>query len=472
MEDSRFPSPDLWCIGASHKTAPLGFRERVFVDSNTLLLQLAALKESCAIDEVLVLSTCNRFEIYGVSAPESIVPAILERVFVRLQNLAGKTQPLTPDELSTHLYTHHDMGAVHHLMAVACSLDSMVVGETQITGQFKTALNIASQAGSLGPILSRLGQEALATVKKVRSQTAIGEKTVSISHAAIELAKRVFHSLGDQCMVVIGAGEMATVAALYAASFKPRRFYVVNRTLAKAETLVSRVGKGQAMPLSKLSEVLREADIVISASSAPETLISREVLQQVMDERQHRLLYLVDIAIPRDIDPLCASLENVYHFDIDDLQKLVDEHRAMRSSAAEEARVIIQRSAELFYQWLLEAPLKPALEGFHQYLDDLLCRELARTLTGKRYRELSTEQIWGIKKMLEAVAKKIVGDAALSLHEHAGLRPQQEQLLTALNLLFAPHFPKKTYSLQQRKLHAALSSSTTSASLGHRLTGQ
>ncbi len=468
-------TPDLWCIGTSYKTSPLSFREKVFVDSAILLEQLTALKASAALDEVLVLSTCNRFEIYGVSASLLTMNAAgLARIFVLLQALAGKTAEQLPtgEELAQYTYTRLGAAAIQQMMAVASSLDSMIIGETQITGQFKTALSIASQAGSVGPILARLAQETLATVKKVRSQTTIGEKTVSISHAAIELAKRFFHTLSDQCMVVLGAGEIATVAALYAVSFKPRRFYVVNRTLAKAEALVARVGWGRGLPLEQLSSVLAKADMVISASSATEPLISVELLSTVMEARQNRLLYLVDIAIPRTIDPRCACLENVYLFDIDDLQKLVAENRSQRMQAAEEALEIVQRSTEQFRQWLLDAPLKPALEGFHQYLDDLLYRELARTLTGKRYHDLSSEQMWGIKKMLEAVAKKIVGDAALALHEHRDIRTQQQQLLTALNLLFVQPSPLKPYSLQQRKFHAALSSATTSESLAHRLAGQ
>jgi glutamyl-tRNA reductase len=438
-------TPLLCCIGTNHTSSPIAFREQVYLPAAELAHLLPQIKEQHGLSEVLVLSTCNRFEIYVLSPCGAVGRDSLAQIFCDLQHLAAKSPLPQPEEIAAHTYSYYDQQAIHHLMAVACSIDSMIIGETQITGQVKAAFNTAQGAGTLGPVLSRLGQEVLATVKKVRSQTAIGEKTVSISHAAIDLAKRVFHSLTEHSMLIIGAGEMAQLTAHYAVGFKPQDLYVVNRTLTKAHSLVQQLPFGDAAPLERLPELLSKADIVISASAAPTHLISFATLQKVMHRRQQRVLYLVDIAIPRTIDPRCSSLENVYLFDIDDLQKLVEEHRAERSAAARDAQTIIERCVAQFSQWLRNAAVTPALEGLQHYLDDLLTRELSRTLTGLRFRELSPEQIRSLKNMMAAAAKKMVGDAALALHGQRDIPSQQHQLHEALTRLFAPPpAPKRT----------------------------
>ena len=277
-------------------------------------------------DEILVISTCNRFELHVVSRRHDLEDSLLLKAYMRLQSLANK-ETRENSLFQQYTYSYKELSAIEHIFSVVASLDSLVIGETQITGQFKDAMKLSLKAGCLGPFIDRLGQEALNCAKKVRSQTKIGEKKVSISHAAIDLAKRVFRNLDEHNILMIGAGEMAQVAAFYVCKYNPQELVILNRSMKNAEILVDKLGCGRPTDFSRIEQELINADIVISSTAASAPVISYDLLKRVMHLRSGRSLFLVDIAIPRDIEPRCSELDDVYLFEIDDLQKALDKDK-------------------------------------------------------------------------------------------------------------------------------------------------
>jgi glutamyl-tRNA reductase len=426
----------LFLLGANHRSATVELREALFIAEEPLATLLPAVKERFGFLELAALSTCNRFELMGVAPDRPGLAAALVESFLELHRHHGTvTSRFTEDDVRQAVYLHMKDEAVTHIYRVASSLDSLVLGETQITGQFKDAIALAQKTQTLGPTLSRLSQEALATAKKVRTQTAIGKKHVSISHAAIELAKKVFGDLGDHKFLIVGAGEMSQVAAKYILAYKPKAIYVANRTVANGQALVKDLGFGEAFGMEELPSLLAAADVVLSSTSAPGVVIDAAMVRRAQLSRRGRPLFLLDIALPRDIDPDCGKLDDVYLFDIDDLQQVVGQNYEERRKAAEEAETLIDRSVQQFQAWAKTLAVKPALAAFRGYLDDLIEREAAKTLGREHFRDLTPKQLESLKGLLAAVAGKIAADAARQvLAPPAGY--YQEQLADALRILF------------------------------------
>ncbi|MCB9228893.1 MAG: glutamyl-tRNA reductase [Deltaproteobacteria bacterium] len=427
--------PAFCCFGANHKTASAEFRELMYLDPEQLQSVMKAIMQHHGFHELVVLSTCNRFEIYALSENNSRPLEDLLLVWADFQRHGGR-QPPSERLIRKHTFFLEGQAAVEHVLAVAASLDSLIIGETQITGQFKKAFFLAADAGTLGPFLDRLCQDALAVVKKIRSKTKIGEKKVSISHAAIDLARKVFLDLKEHTFLIIGAGEMAKIAARYACSYHPRDLLVVNRTRSRAEALVQSLGAGSAHSWDNLTDCLLRSDIVISSTGARNPVISRRMLKKIMKERKGRSLFLVDIAIPRDIEPGCGSLDDVYLFEVDDLEKVVKGNLGERRREAERARVFVHQGAALYMQWLSAAAVKPVLASFRDYLEDLLKREAEKTLGRSLFHDLSEQQRQALFGMLRSVAGKILGDAAKVVNR-PGEEALREQLASAIRLMFS-----------------------------------
>ena len=430
--------PEIYCVGVSHRSAPVAIREKLYIDPESLRPLLHRLSDQFNFDELLVLSTCNRFELLIIAKREDLSDDLVFKAYRELQSLAKKAQ-LSMETYQKHLYSFKGISAIEHMFAVVASLDSLVIGETQITGQFKEAMKSSLLAGTLGSYLDRLGQDALSCAKKVRTQTKIGEKKVSISHAAIDLAKRVFKNLEEHRVLMIGSGEMAQVAAAYVCKYNPKDLVVLNRTFMKGQALINKLGYGQAVAWECLSEELVKADIVISSTAANEPVITFQDLKQVMNARQGRSIFLVDIAIPRDIEPRCSDLDDVYLFEIDDLQKVVDGNLEARRIAGEEGRSIVATKAQHYQSWLNSVSIKPIFSDFRHYIDDLFHRELEKTIGKLVFQDLSKQQLASLKSMMDAIAGKLVGDVAKSINIHEDLH-YKEQLALSLSALFPAKF--------------------------------
>ncbi len=331
----------LVALGLNHQTAPVALRERVAFPVDVTSPALVELLAEPGVLEAAILSTCNRTELYcTVDTGAEAVPA----------EWLHRHQDLTRARVDEFLYHHHGADAVRHLFRVATGLESMVLGEPQILGQVKDAYALAREAQTLKAPLERLFQNTFAVAKRVRSDTRIGANTVSVAFTAVRLAERVFTDLREACVLLIGAGDTIELAARHLTEAKVRRLIVANRTLENAQTLATRFG-GYAISLADLGKHLAEADIVISSTASREPVLTREHVEAAIAARRRRPMFLVDIAVPRDIDPAVADLEDVYLYTIDDLRQVIDENMRSRREAAREAEAMIELSVEHYMGW-------------------------------------------------------------------------------------------------------------------------
>ena|SRR3989338_2735982 len=338
-------------IGLNHRGAPIEIRERISFSSKKLCDAFSALKGYAAIEEAIILSTCNRVELYAVTSDA-------ERSFQTMQDFISDFHKVEPAHFRNYLYVYDDKEALHHLFRVIASLDSMVIGETQIFGQVKDAYAKASEAKAAGTILSRIFEEAIRVGKKVRSLTQIGKGAVSISSAAIVLAKKALGTLKDKKVLIIGAGKIAELAVKDLYSQGIQTVLVANRTFAKAKELAY-LFSGTAIRFKEIFQYLNSADILISSTSAPHFLITYKQMQEVMQLRNHRPLFLIDLGLPRNISPEVNEVENVHLNNLDDLTSVCDAHLKERLREARKAERIIdghlEQTAEELLQFKSEA---------------------------------------------------------------------------------------------------------------------
>jgi glutamyl-tRNA reductase len=355
-------------LGINHNTAPVALREKVAFSEERLLAALRALRQETGVAEAVILSTCNRTEVYWAgSASGAELSKWLERHHGN--NL----------DLARSLYVHQEQRAVEHAFSVASGLDSMVLGEAQILGQLKDAYRVAQQAGSTGPALNKLFQAAFSAAKRVRSETRIGENAVSIASATVSLARRVYSDLSAHTALLIGAGDMNALAARHFMSAGVRRMVIANRTLSRAQALALEL-KAYAVGLDDLDQELARADIVIACTASPVPLITKSAAEAAIRARRRRPIFMVDLAVPRDIDPGVADLEDVYLFSIDDLQQLIDENRQQRAAAAGGARLLIDEEVARFLTESRAHDAGPAIRALRQQADAIR----VQTLDGAR----------------------------------------------------------------------------------------
>jgi glutamyl-tRNA reductase len=323
-------------LGINHRTAPVSLREKVAFSEERLLAALRALRQEAGVAEVVILSTCNRTELYWAgSASGAELSQWLERHHGN--NL----------DLASSLYVHQESRAVEHAFSVASGLDSMVLGEAQILGQLKDAYRVAQEAGSTGPSLNKLFQAAFSAAKRVRSETRIGANAVSLASATVSLARRVYSDLSAHTALMVGAGDMNALAARHFISAGVKRMVIANRSLGRAQALAAEL-KAHAVGLDALDQELAQADIVIACTASPVPLITKAAAEAAVRARRRRPIFMVDLAVPRDIEPAVADLEDVYLFSIDDLQQLIDENRQQREVAAGGARLVIDEEVARF----------------------------------------------------------------------------------------------------------------------------
>jgi glutamyl-tRNA reductase len=346
-------------LGINHKTAPVALREKVAFSEDRLLAALRTLRQELGVAEVVILSTCNRTEVYWAgSASGAELSQWLERHH-------GSHLDLAPS-----LYVHQEQRAVAHAFSVASGLDSMVLGEAQILGQLKDAYRVAQEAGSTGPSLNKLFQAAFSAAKRVRSETRIGENAVSLASATVSLARRVYSDLSAHSALMVGAGDMNALTARHFMSAGVRRMVIANRTLARAQTLAAEL-KAQAVGLEDLDKELAQADIVITCTASPVPLITKSAAEAAIRSRRRRPIFMVDLAVPRDIDPAVADLEDVYLFSIDDLQQLVDDNRQQREVAAGGARLLIDEEVARFLSESRAHDAGPTIRALRQQAEEI-----------------------------------------------------------------------------------------------------
>jgi len=355
----------LFALGLNHQTAPLDVRERVAFGVERLGGALRELKRGFA-SEAAIVSTCNRTELY-LSAGEIKPAAAWLEQFHRF----------APDSLTPYLYTLPREQAVRHAFRVASGLDSMVLGEPQILGQFKDAVQAAQSAGTLGTLLHKLFQRSFAVAKEVRTTTEIGANSVSMAAAAVKLAARIFASLGEQHVLFIGAGEMIELCATHFAAQNPARLTVANRTLGRAEALAHRFN-GRAIELRVLGEHLAEYDVVVSCTASSLPILGKGMVERALKARRRRPIFMVDLAVPRDIEPEVSQLDDVFLYTVDDLQEIVRDNLDSRRSAVEQAEAIIETQVGQFMHWLAAREGVPLIRQLRALAEQSRQHEVAR----------------------------------------------------------------------------------------------
>ena len=356
----------LFTLGINHHTAPLAIREKVAFHAETVQQALKSLIRQHPVNEAAILSTCNRTELYCATESPRDAAAWL-----------AEYHALKPQQILPYLYTLPMVDTVRHAFRVASGLDSMVLGEPQILGQMKQAAREAEAAGTLGSILHKLFQRTFSVAKEVRSTTAIGENSVSMAAAAVRLAERIFPSLAEQNVLFIGAGEMIELCAAHFAATTPRRIAVANRTLERAQTLAARFN-GVGMRLEDIGETLAQYDVVVACTGSQLPIVGKGLVERAIKARRRRPMFLVDLGVPRDIEPEVAEMDDVFLYTVDDLAQVVSAGRAARNIAVVEAEAIIESGVGDFLHWIEARDVVPTIRALRDHAERVRRHELDR----------------------------------------------------------------------------------------------
>jgi glutamyl-tRNA reductase len=385
-------------VGLNHKTAPVEVRERLAFTDEACAESLRVLVDGEIVREGLIVSTCNRVEVLAetnANGPES---------FDRIKGFLSRTRCIGHDDFVNHLYSHEEESAVRHIFRVASSLDSMVVGEPQVLGQVRHAYSIALEAGTAGRILNRLVHHAFRTAKRVRSETGVASSAVSISYMAVELGRKIFGSLKGSTVLLVGAGEMAELSAQHLINAGASQIIVANRTRATAERLAAKFA-GRAVEFSELSMHLASADIVICSTGASDYVITAEMAREALGARRNRPSFFIDISVPRNVDPAIGELNNLFVFDIDDLESVIASNIREREKEAERAELIVESEVMQFQQALRALYIGPTIGALRQKMQEMAREELER----QRHRlgPLTPEQEKAVESLLISTVNKI-----------------------------------------------------------------
>lgn len=361
-------------VGLSHKTATVEIREKVAFSPNQIEKPLHELIQLEGIIEGVIVSTCNRVEIYATT--RDIAGGI-----ARIKRFMSEYHHLPFETLEPHLYSYHTEAAIRHVFRVASSLDSMIVGEPQILGQIKTSYGYAAEFKTSGIILNRFLHKAFSVAKRVRTETKIASSAVSVAFAAVELAKKILGDLSDKTVMLIGAGEMCELAAKHFLNSGAKGIMVTNRTFERAERLAEEFG-GEAVRFESFLEHLHKADIILSSTGAPHCIIGPKDAEDVIRRRRSKPIFFIDIAVPRDIDPKVDEVDNAYLFTVDHLQEIVQANLAQRSLEAEKAEEIIDQEIGQFHKWLSTLEVTPTIVALRNHFEDIRRGELDKTIAG------------------------------------------------------------------------------------------
>jgi len=400
-------------VGLNHRSAPVEIRERLAFSKEEIGGVSGALKKLGPIEEGVILSTCNRTEL--LLAPRNGMKP--DQAVVLVRDFLCSLRGMNPDELGACLYSHHGLEAVRHVFRVASSLDSMVVGEPQILGQVKEAYNLAVQTDLIGPRLDALLQRAFSVAKRVRATTQISRNPVSISYAAVDLASRIFGSLQGRSVMILGAGKMADLAAKHLIAGGVGAVYVASRSLSHAQELAGRFN-GVPLTLDRFREQLPQVDIVISSTAAPHYILTGEDGPPLMKSRRGRPIFFIDIAVPRDIDPALNKIDNLYLYDIDDLQRVVDAGMEERLKEARVAEALIEDEVAQFHTRSRAREAAPSIVELRQHLHEVAEAELKR-FRGK-LGPLSEKQESAVKEMLGSLVNKMLHGPTREMKQAGG----------------------------------------------------
>ncbi|BCS51996.1 glutamyl-tRNA reductase [Geobacter sp. SVR] len=412
-------------VGLSHKTATVELREKVAFSPNLIEKPLRDLVALDDIVEGVIVSTCNRVEIYATT--RDIAGGI-----ARIKRFLADHHRISLETLEPHLYSHHSEAAIRHVFRVASSLDSMVVGEPQILGQIKTSYGYAAEYKSSGIILNRFLHKAFSVAKRVRTETRIASSAVSVAFAAVELAKKILGDLSDKTVMLIGAGEMCELAAKHFLNSGARGVMVTNRTFERAERLAADFG-GEAVPFDELFQHLHRADIVLSSTGAPHCIIGPKDVEEVVKRRRFKPMFFIDIAVPRDIDTKVDDVENAYLFTVDDLQEIVQANLAQRNREAEKAEEIIDQEIGQFYKWLSSLEVTPTIVALRSRFDEIRRAELEKTMAG--WKDLPPEAEKRLEALTMAITNKLLHAPTAAL-KRAGQGGRIDLYVDALRQLF------------------------------------
>ena len=402
-------SMEIIIVGLSHKTAPVEIREKISFPEHKLADALARLCSRPGIEEGVILSTCNRVEILACAAQRRLGAE-------QIKEFISCYHELPRDDFEPHLYIHGGEQAIRHIFRVACSLDSMVVGEPQILGQLKAAYQKALESRSTGAILNNLFNKAFSVGKKVRSETGIAKNAVSVSFAAVELARKIFGDLNAKVVLVIGTGEMSELVAQHLVSNGVKQVLVANRTHSRAQEFAAKFA-GQAVPYDDLARELARADIVISSTGAPHFILRHEQVARVIQQRKYKPMFFIDIAVPRDIDPKVNEIDNAYLYDIDDLQSVVQANIEERRKEARVAEQMIAGDVSRFAAWLSALEVVPVVVALRRKMEEIRRRELQKTL--KRLGGLSEKERQAVEALSSGIVNKILHQPTVALKGEA-----------------------------------------------------
>lgn len=383
---------NLLSIGISHTSAPLDIREKMWMSSDEIKEALQRLKEKY-FDEAMLVSTCNRTELYGVTPETQVDDAVFKHFLIDFKKVDGAVRP-------EHFYGSFSGGAVNHLFKVAAGVDSLVIGDIQILTQVKEAFTLAGQVGMLGPIMNRLMQATLHVGKRVRAETSISEGAVSVSYAAVELASKIFADLSKKSALLIGAGETGELTMKHLIGKGIGTVKIANRTRAHAEALLAKLDvTGEVVDYEVLNEALRTVDIVITSVNSPSYVVQPSHVQKVMKQRSNNPLFIIDIGVPRNVDPTCNRVENVFVYDMDSLSAVVDKNIERRKAEIPKVTAIIREEMVEFFKWHNSLQVGPTIQELTEALEAIRQQEVEKNIN--RFKPEDRE-------LVEIVTKRIV----------------------------------------------------------------
>ncbi|GJL78183.1 MAG: glutamyl-tRNA reductase [Nitrospinaceae bacterium] len=397
--------PNLVLVGVNHKTTPVEIRERLAFSRGEIEASLERLVGNPEIVENIILSTCNRVEIYARVKDTTKGVGLLKEFICDYHKIS-------PNELDKYFYSYQDERAVEHLFRVSSSLDSMVLGEAQILGQVKDAYNTARALRSTGMVLNQLFEKAFNVAKKVREETGIAERGVSISTAAVELARKIFEDLENHSVMLVGTGEMAELAAKHLISYGVKTVYVCSRTYERAASLAKTLN-GCALDFDMFKEEMHKADIVITSTASPKFIIKKDMVDRAIHQRKNKPIFFIDIAVPRDIEPEVNDLENVYLYDIDDLQGVVSANIKEREKEAETAMQLIQNEVTKFNNWVVSLDAVPTIVEIRNRAESIRSREIEKAL--KKMGPLSEQDQKTLHLMTQSILNKVFHKPTINL---------------------------------------------------------
>jgi glutamyl-tRNA reductase len=421
----------LLITGVSHKTAPVEVRERLAFREESLPAALADLR-SQGVAEAVILSTCNRVEITVTTEDQSDPQAIVDAFLAGRK--AVSAGDIGPGAIGPYIYRHEGREAIHHLFRVAASLDSMVVGEPQILGQLKAAYATAKDCGAVFGWLDGLLTRTFGVAKRVRSETGIGQMAVSVSYAAVELARKIFGSLANRTVMIVGAGKMSELAARHLRRSGAAHVFVTNRTHERAVEMAT-LFQGTPVEYGRFTAMLPEVDILIASSGAPHYILHKDEMQRVISARRNKPMFLIDIAVPRNIEPAINEIDNVFLYDIDDLQEVVNTNLRERMKEAGRAELLVSEEVERMMARLKVAEVTPIIVGLQEQLEQIRSAEMEKTR--RKYGPFTPQQEQAMEALTRGLINKIAHGPISELRNHAG-QPESAQVVAAIRRAF--HF--------------------------------